>query len=346
MNAGFPSASPEADTTITDRVYLDFGLCPEAIRVNRTLGDKSALCLEPEPLGRLVIGLYGKAAPGTVALFLATLKAGAYEGSALTKILPGQFLSAGKQGSHRMGLVEAPAGLPPNPDILSASAFRLRHLRPGTVSLNLSGGSRGLAVPRLGLLSAPASAHQHWAPGFKHHPPPSIPPPPRLLCRERGRERLALCARLPQHELPHHDRTRAGAVPGRRKHCLRDSAGGPRRGSRDRGGADVLPQRQLPGLQRLCAGAGGRASKHDARQVGAPPQGGGHHGGRGCAARPVVEQPHASRGWRPGAGSGAFLFCPGPASGCARDVKHAGTAACTRTKRLGEPCRGKAVFFL
>lgn len=37
-----------------------------------------------------------------------------------------------------MGAVEAPAELPTNPDVLSASAFRLQHMRPGTVSLPLA----------------------------------------------------------------------------------------------------------------------------------------------------------------------------------------------------------------
>lgn len=44
-----------------------------------------------------------------------------------------------RQGTHRLGFVEAPP-LPANSDILSSAAFQLRHLRPGTVSLNLVGG--------------------------------------------------------------------------------------------------------------------------------------------------------------------------------------------------------------
>ena len=40
------------------------------------MGDKSILCTDPEPLGRIVIGLYGRVAPATVATFLATVKAG------------------------------------------------------------------------------------------------------------------------------------------------------------------------------------------------------------------------------------------------------------------------------
>ena len=124
---------------MTHRLYLDMGLCPEGVRANRTLGDKTILCTEPQPLGRIVIDLYGRAAPGSVGNIIAAAQAGAYNGSALSKVVPGQYLLAGTQGPRRMGLVQAPEGLEPNPDILSASAFRLPHRRPGTVSLNLSG---------------------------------------------------------------------------------------------------------------------------------------------------------------------------------------------------------------
>jgi hypothetical protein len=43
------------DTTITDVVYLNVGVCPEGVKADRTLGDK-ALCSSAEPLGRIVIG--------------------------------------------------------------------------------------------------------------------------------------------------------------------------------------------------------------------------------------------------------------------------------------------------
>ena len=131
-------ASEEALSTITDHVYLDFGLCPEGVRSNRNLGDKSILCSDPEPLGRLVVGLYGNAAPGTVATFKEVVRSGALAGTALSKILPGRWIVAGTQGPRRSGLLEAPPGLPANPDTLNPAAFRLRHTRPGTLSLNLS----------------------------------------------------------------------------------------------------------------------------------------------------------------------------------------------------------------
>ncbi|KAL4535009.1 hypothetical protein Ndes2437A_g05752 [Nannochloris sp. 'desiccata'] len=60
-----PAAAPQVQLdAITDRVYLEFGLCPEGVRNDRRLGDKSILCSDPEALGRVVIGLYGNAAPG------------------------------------------------------------------------------------------------------------------------------------------------------------------------------------------------------------------------------------------------------------------------------------------
>ncbi|KAL4859096.1 Peptidyl-prolyl cis-trans isomerase CYP28 [Chlorella vulgaris] len=132
------AASAAVDTTVTHRLYIDLGLCPEAVRANRTLGDKTPFCKEPQPLGRIVVDLYGKAAPGSVATIVAAARAGAYDNTALSKVLPGQYIVAGAQGPKRSGLVQAPEGLPANPDILSSSAFRLTHRRPGTVSLNLS----------------------------------------------------------------------------------------------------------------------------------------------------------------------------------------------------------------
>ena len=43
------------DTTITDVVYMDVGLCFEGVRQDRTLGDQ-ALCTSTQPLGRIVMG--------------------------------------------------------------------------------------------------------------------------------------------------------------------------------------------------------------------------------------------------------------------------------------------------
>lgn len=89
-------------------------------------------------MGRILIDLYGKAAPGSVANIVAAVQAGAYNSTSLSKIIPGRYLLAGVQGGKRSGLVQQPQGLPPNPDLLNSASFRLTHRRPGTVSLNLS----------------------------------------------------------------------------------------------------------------------------------------------------------------------------------------------------------------
>ncbi|PSC76546.1 peptidyl-prolyl cis-trans isomerase chloroplastic [Micractinium conductrix] len=132
------SSGADVDTTVTDRIYLDVGLCPEAVRTDRRLGDKTPFCQQPDAVGRIVINLYGHAAPGSVATIVAAAKAGAYANTSLSKILPGRYIVAGAQGPKRSGLVQAPEGLPPNPDLLKSASFRLSHRRPGTVSLNLS----------------------------------------------------------------------------------------------------------------------------------------------------------------------------------------------------------------
>eukprot|EP00884_Botryococcus_braunii_P009119 jgi/Botrbrau1/18208/Bobra.53_1s0067.1 len=123
---------------ITDVVYLDIGVCPEGYRTDRTLGDKSALCITSEPLGRLLIGLYGQEAPATVRNFKKIVESGGYNGTIFSKVLPGEYIMAGRQGSKRMGEVAGLPELPPNDDLLNPRAFRLPHYRPGTVSLSLT----------------------------------------------------------------------------------------------------------------------------------------------------------------------------------------------------------------
>ena len=136
----FPTTTPSSSDPpqVTDKAFIEFGLCPEGVRADRRLGDKSILCSDPEPIGRVVIALYGQSAPGTVSNFKLLIESAALHGTALSKIFPGRWIVAGQQGSRRNGLLEAPPGLARNPDILSSSAFRLRHLYPGAVSLNLS----------------------------------------------------------------------------------------------------------------------------------------------------------------------------------------------------------------
>lgn len=134
-----PSSGP--DTTITDRVFLDISICPNGIRTDRTLGDASQICSDPEPLGRIVIGLYGRQVPRTVANFKAMVSGAAgssYEGSIFHRVLYGQYIQAGKQGSRERGEVARPKNVDRNAETISASSFLLRHSRPGTVSLSLS----------------------------------------------------------------------------------------------------------------------------------------------------------------------------------------------------------------
>eukprot|EP00271_Cylindrocystis_brebissonii_P012831 TRINITY_DN32339_c0_g1_i1.p1 TRINITY_DN32339_c0_g1~~TRINITY_DN32339_c0_g1_i1.p1 ORF type:complete len:431 (+),score=24.69 TRINITY_DN32339_c0_g1_i1:178-1470(+) len=128
------------DTTITDKVFLEFSLCPSLSRSDRTLGDPSAICDDGKPLGRVVIGLYGKQVPQTADNFKAMVNGtfgSSYKGSTVDRILQGQFIQAGRQGSLDRGGVEAPKELPRNRETVSSAAFQLGHSRPGTVSLCL-----------------------------------------------------------------------------------------------------------------------------------------------------------------------------------------------------------------
>lgn len=59
-----PCCSRDAvDTTITDVVYLDVGVCPDGVRADRSLGDK-AICTSTQSLGRIIIGEQRQFLPG------------------------------------------------------------------------------------------------------------------------------------------------------------------------------------------------------------------------------------------------------------------------------------------
>jgi cyclophilin family peptidyl-prolyl cis-trans isomerase len=69
-------------------------------------------------------GLFGRQAPGATGTFLALVRAGAYNGTTFSKVLPGRWIQAGRQGSLRMGAVALPPDLPPNADLTAPRAFR------------------------------------------------------------------------------------------------------------------------------------------------------------------------------------------------------------------------------
>ncbi|KAL8488477.1 hypothetical protein ACS0TY_024667 [Phlomoides rotata] len=135
------AAPPTPDTTITDRVFLDFSFCPSFF-LNRTLGEADlSLCAESEPLGRVVLGLYGNLVPITVSNFKSMCNGSSgstYKGTLVHKIFPGQFFVAGRQGRRDKGEVRPPAELIRNTETVESKAFLLEHSRPGVVSLCLS----------------------------------------------------------------------------------------------------------------------------------------------------------------------------------------------------------------
>ncbi|CAL5186873.1 unnamed protein product [Lathyrus oleraceus] len=112
------SASPTQppNPTITDRVFMEFSLCPNYYLPNRTLGDNiSTLCSDSTSLGRVIIGLY-----------------------VIHKVFPGQYFLAGHQGRPERGDVRPPNHLPRNIETVDPKAFALTHSRAGVVSLPLS----------------------------------------------------------------------------------------------------------------------------------------------------------------------------------------------------------------
>lgn len=129
------------DTTVTDRVFLDFSVCPSYF-LSRTLGENDlSLCSDSEPLGRLVLGLYGNLLPITVSNFKSMCNGSCgstYKGTLVQKIFPGQFFMAGRQGRRDKGEVKPPAELIRNTETIDSKAFQLQHSRPGLVSLCLS----------------------------------------------------------------------------------------------------------------------------------------------------------------------------------------------------------------
>ncbi|OAY31772.1 peptidyl-prolyl cis-trans isomerase CYP28, chloroplastic [Manihot esculenta] len=142
LSTSISSLSPlptPLDTTITDRVFMDFSLCPSYFRPDRTLSDTlSTLCTETVPLGRVVLGLYGRLVPLTVSNFKTMCTTSSYKNTLVHKIFPGQFFLAGRQGRRDKGEVRPPPELVRNTETVDSKAFKLTHSRPGIVSLCLS----------------------------------------------------------------------------------------------------------------------------------------------------------------------------------------------------------------
>ncbi|RZB65455.1 Peptidyl-prolyl cis-trans isomerase CYP28, chloroplastic isoform A [Glycine soja] len=139
-----PPPTPIPTTpTVTDRVFMDFSLCP-----NNFLPDRadalSPLCSDSNLLGRVVLGLYGNLVPLTVSNFKSMCLGGlnatssSYKNTLVHKVFPGQYFLAGRQGRPDKGEVRPPHDLPRNTETVDAKAFALTHSRPGVVSLSLS----------------------------------------------------------------------------------------------------------------------------------------------------------------------------------------------------------------
>ncbi|KAI3919969.1 hypothetical protein MKW98_001225 [Papaver atlanticum] len=139
-----PPKPATPDITITDRIFMDFSICPSFNSSDRTLGDELITCQDTEPLGRVVFGLYGKVVPITVAHFKAMCNGSptagsSYKGTLVQKIFPGQYFIAGRQGRNRdKGTVRPPSDLARNTETIDSKSFALGHSRPGVLSLCLS----------------------------------------------------------------------------------------------------------------------------------------------------------------------------------------------------------------
>ncbi|KAK1437411.1 hypothetical protein QVD17_03202 [Tagetes erecta] len=139
LSTATPPPKQQPDTTITDRVFMDFSICPSYFQT-RTLGSDLILCPDSEPLGRIVLGLYGNLVPITVSNFksMCTGTTGYYKGTLVHKIFPGRFFMAGKQGRRDKGEVKPPVNMVRNTESIDPKAFELRHAKGGVLSLCLS----------------------------------------------------------------------------------------------------------------------------------------------------------------------------------------------------------------
>lgn len=63
------------------QVWLEFSICDTALRSDRAIGDKSALCSDAKPIGRVTFTLFRDTAPGTCRLFEQLISDGVYVGA-------------------------------------------------------------------------------------------------------------------------------------------------------------------------------------------------------------------------------------------------------------------------
>ncbi|CAM8929046.1 unnamed protein product [Rhodiola kirilowii] len=135
---------PPPDTSITDRVFMDFSICPTYLRSDRSISESDpSNCTESFLIGRLVLGLYGNLVPITVSNFKTmctnTSSSFSYRGSLVHKIFPGQYFLAGRQsGRSDKGEVRPPECLKRNVETVDPNAFVLKHSKAGVLSLCLS----------------------------------------------------------------------------------------------------------------------------------------------------------------------------------------------------------------
>ena len=76
--------SAQGVPAVTHTVFIDVGLCDSIVRADRALGNKGGVCVSPETLGRITIGLYGDLVPNVVRNFVSLCEAPTGEGYAGT----------------------------------------------------------------------------------------------------------------------------------------------------------------------------------------------------------------------------------------------------------------------
>ena len=100
-------------------------VCPHHANTATLLEQLTLLTVPFQPIAA---GLYGNLVPQTVSNFCSAIKSGLYTGTLWSKVLPGEYIQAGQQGSRRTGAVDirAPESvLSRNQEVLSSKSFRL-----------------------------------------------------------------------------------------------------------------------------------------------------------------------------------------------------------------------------